>query len=40
SKFCPECGEIIRDDLCCTNCGARLRQNSKFCTNCGNKVNG
>lgn len=37
-KFCPKCGEKIRDKKHCTECGAELAAGGKFCAECGHKV--
>jgi len=38
SKFCPECGAAINDELKCAKCGAKLEPNAKFCPECGEKT--
>ncbi len=37
-KFCPECGNTIKQELVCSGCGEKLRPGSKFCPMCGKKV--
>jgi len=39
SKFCLECGEMVKIGLC-LGCGQALLPNAKFCMNCGKKANG
>jgi hypothetical protein len=38
TKFCPECGAMIKSTAYCTQCGAELTPGVKFCGECGTKV--
>lgn len=38
AKFCPECGEKLKDDTKCAKCGAKLQPGAKFCAECGEKT--
>lgn len=40
SKFCLECGEMVKNGLYCSGCGQTLPPNAKFCMNCGQKTTG
>lgn len=40
SKFCLECGEMVKSGLRCSGCGQALPPNAKFCTSCGQKTTG
>ena len=34
----PECGAKLKVSLHCTECGAKLQPNAKFCGECGHKT--
>lgn len=38
AKFCPECGQNLKQATHCTECGAKLTPGAKFCPECGKKV--
>ncbi|MFQ5885982.1 MAG: SPFH domain-containing protein [Anaerolineae bacterium] len=38
SKFCPQCGAKIGEEMICPNCKADVPAGSKFCPNCGTKI--
>jgi len=38
SKFCLECGEMVKDARHCTGCGQTLPPGAKFCMNCGKRA--
>lgn len=38
SKFCPECGALVKPDAKCKTCGSKLLPKAKFCPECGEKV--
>jgi hypothetical protein len=38
AKFCPNCGEPLKQKSHCSQCGAKLQPNSKFCAECGAKI--
>ena len=38
-KFCGECGDkLIKDEMKCTICGAKIEDKQKYCYECGTKV--
>ncbi|MCX6999856.1 MAG: zinc ribbon domain-containing protein [Candidatus Sumerlaeota bacterium] len=37
-KFCPQCGEKIKETAICGKCRAKIAPGEKFCPQCGNKV--
>jgi hypothetical protein len=37
-KFCPQCGEKIKETAICGKCGVKIAPGEKFCPQCGNKV--
>ncbi|MEN6572388.1 MAG: zinc ribbon domain-containing protein [Anaerolineaceae bacterium] len=38
AKFCPNCGEPLKQKSHCSQCGAKLQPNAKFCAECGAKI--
>ena len=38
SKFCPQCGGKIGEEMICANCKTDVPAGSKFCPNCGTKI--
>lgn len=37
-KYCPNCGEILKQEKTCKNCGSKLESSTKFCPDCGTEV--
>lgn len=35
AKFCPECGQSLKQEIVCKKCGAKLDKKTKFCPECG-----
>lgn len=38
AKFCPQCGEKVKDGIYCSECGAKLNEEAKFCSVCGKAI--
>ncbi len=38
AKFCPDCGAAIKQEKHCTQCGAKMAPDAKFCGECGTKA--
>ena len=37
-SICPECGKAMPTKKFCSNCGAEIGANAKFCPECGEKL--